>query len=1165
MDVDEVNETLAKKEYQQLFIPNRKKSQFDWNENFLDNYVGLVLHTGQIFARNWINVNNTHTRILLKHETGTGKTIAQVATAMAHIKFYKDNYDIDSIIYIIGFSEHIIKKELLGRKEFGFITADELKKMHRLQYLKNNGSEHDYQVYKEFKSMINRRLKKKYWGGYFQFMGYKEFYNRMFLTNESMTSEEELFENIKNGNVEINWNLVKTFTNALIICDEIHNVYNGLDINNYGIAIKFILNLFTIPEYMAQIVAIPDDVFLLLKPNFVKLMMTSATPINNKSTEIVDLINILVPATDIKKHIGKYEVIKSDLFNGDVLKPNAKKMIADLIFGYISYLSGKDPEIYPEKIMIGKPINGIKYLKFIKCQMSPNHKFLFNSIYNKADNTIPLDSNMIDDIIIPDPNGGKGLYQYNVIQREYQNVSTTWLNSQDIRIMSSPFGISGGIFKVENIGKYSGKYKTLLDYINTILSNNKGKIYINHQKVKSSGVLLIEQILLENGFIDEYSQPVDNTKCSICGIINKLHGDEHNYMPARYSMIHGNLQQNIIDDTLLKYNAKSNIYGHEIKILLGSKKTNEGIDFNCIQHVFVLSVPKDISTLIQIIGRAVRNKSHIDLPENMRKVSIYLLICTDHEINKYREKSKEYLQIQQIEMVLNSEAIDSHIHRNIIEKTSKPDLGALPFTPTKKIKDISPNEISLDTFHFYINDELYNISYIIKRLFIEQSDIWQINDLWNAVVNPPFKININGELFNKNDYYIVINNLLWNNQIQIEYGDVLNLMDYNQKILPINGENMIIVMIDDYLLMVPLIKEQLLIESIDEHKKISSLGTELEKINGIPNIKLGRQYVRKNIYNITKQLKSTEVSYSELKLQFFEIYAQLPISKFPTSLEIFDLKFHQYMVETVIKYIFSILTDPNAKFSEFHEFYFKLIYFYDRLNLIIYADHLVDYPALFDKYTKYIDNKNDIIKDETNYNRFLQTSIINSQPDTNKKFDIGRMNDYLYSIRHNQKKKKEIIKTSARLLPVGHFINTNEIPFLYNPVQNIFEPTADILVSSHMNETESDIIVGYYTKSQTNLKLVFKLKIPSHKLTSHRDARLKERGIACQSKTKKELFELANQLNIENVNKQDSVKKICETIKLDLLSRELHERRLSKHDPSRKKIRWFYLQYENHL
>ena len=44
-----------------------------------------------------------------------------------------------------------------------------------------------------------------------------------------------------------------------------------------------------------------------------------------------------------------------------------------------------------------------------------------------------------------------------------------------------------------------------------------GKVIIYHYFVGTSGVLLINELLLQNGFLDAKSVPLSNTKCVICG------------------------------------------------------------------------------------------------------------------------------------------------------------------------------------------------------------------------------------------------------------------------------------------------------------------------------------------------------------------------------------------------------------------------------------------------------------------------------------------------------------------------------------------------------------------------------------------------------------------------------------------------------------------------
>jgi superfamily II DNA/RNA helicase len=61
-----------------------------------------------------------------------------------------------------------------------------------------------------------------------------------------------------------------------------------------------------------------------------------------------------------------------------------------------------------------------------------------------------------------------------------------------------------------------------------------------------------------------------------------------------------------------------------VDVLLITKAGGEGLDLKGVQSIFVLDPPWNDSGLQQIIGRAIRYKSHAHLPVNQRKVDVYM-------------------------------------------------------------------------------------------------------------------------------------------------------------------------------------------------------------------------------------------------------------------------------------------------------------------------------------------------------------------------------------------------------------------------------------------------------------------------------------------------------------------------------------------------------------
>ena len=70
--------------------------------------------------------------------------------------------------------------------------------------------------------------------------------------------------------------------------------------------------------------------------------------------------------------------------------------------------------------------------------------------------------------------------------------------------------------------------------------------------------------------------------------------------------------------------SKDNTRGQHIKVILISDAGSEGIDFKYIRQVHVMEPWYNMNKIEQVIGRAVRNKSHCALPFEERNVEIYL-------------------------------------------------------------------------------------------------------------------------------------------------------------------------------------------------------------------------------------------------------------------------------------------------------------------------------------------------------------------------------------------------------------------------------------------------------------------------------------------------------------------------------------------------------------
>ena len=500
-----INDLLTRKEY---YWNKRWKSKREDYADIIPRFMledaigknkNLRLMSYQAFVSNYINPNTPYQRLYLEWQTGTGKSIGALSIAMNFIKFYRQEQELKRAeigsVFVIGFSDRVFKNELLRFPEFGFLSRREKKRLDKLREIAATGSHADVERKNDMITKIKKRFGNRKVNGFFKFYGYKAFVNRIFKTkpgvNLNELSEEGIRKAIADGRITYNEELINQFKNSLLICDEIHNVYNSTEKNNWGVAIQAVLD----------------------KEPTCRAVFASATPINNQASEIVDLLNLLLPA--------KERLNKSDFFDkkGKLL-PGALEKIAKLSRGRVSFLRDVNPKYYPSVEMHGTELKQISYLRFVRCPMSKFHYNTYKKVYT---GTLSQDSQYLVDFVLenPDPNSDIGLYQTNQIKTALINAPQKW--KEKIGLDFKDGYIIGDALRREYLGKYSAKYVAVLDQLHKVIKDKKGKVFIYHNIVHMSGVLFIEQVLRKNGFIGEQASSTDSTICMKCGKTKKEH------------------------------------------------------------------------------------------------------------------------------------------------------------------------------------------------------------------------------------------------------------------------------------------------------------------------------------------------------------------------------------------------------------------------------------------------------------------------------------------------------------------------------------------------------------------------------------------------------------------------------------------------------------------
>lgn len=1167
-------------------------------ERLEESNVHVELATYQSLVGNFINPRTPYGRLLLKWDPGMGKTIAAIDIAMQFNYLFERESQIEGTetgsVFVIGFTQEIFKKELLSYPQYGYVTREDINHLNHLRELAQSESQIDIENLQEFQNNMRRRLVRRRANGYFRFYGYKEFVGRIFMLKDgdrrrdlNEMDESEIRKALQEGSIKWNRELLDSFKNSLLICDEIHNVYNSDMKNNWGIALQSVLDW---------------------HPTLKALFM-SATPINNNPSEVVDLLNLLLPA--------KQRLQRNDLFADKSLRLGALDKVAELSRGYVSFVQDIDPKQFASQTFAGERIPKIDYLKFVRCTMSPLHARTYRECYS---GTLAQDEQYLNDFALPNPSDAKGvgLFKSLDIKRALTQVPDAYYKKYGFRYTDGT--ITGHGLLEQNLGQYSAKMLELLILLKSLLKPRTGKVFVYHNVVNISGVRFIEQILLANGFLSVDQAETNDTLCTVCGVRKRDHPagsttpdvyadpvvklikskprkkvrggydytdsdteqyeytsgelvdggaiDRHPFVPARFIMVHSEMDEVSIRRNTQNFNTPDNTMGDKIKILIGSKKTRESIDLKAIRHVFVVGRPDNIPTLIQILGRARRKRGHDLLPPELRTITVYILTSClpgkqlSHEEERYGEKIEDYKIIQLLERTLHENAIDGYLFHTLTHRGMKKDhqgLGNLWFKP-RQPPSKSPAHLIRSTFDvFHAREEINTIMYIIKRLFIEVSYAFDYQNLWQLVRKPPFTVEVRTDLLDEDNFVIALDMLLFVEEGYIRpttidsqrdkremYVRDLMWNDLDRRIMQPDRMIGYIHYIGSYYIFVPFVDGSHMIHTEAPFRSF--------------NIH------RNESINITRYLKDTmqNIDYGSLQLQFHQYYKDMPIEKLIGSMSKYSPAFHQQFTEETIKYVFNMWTNPSTGKNELHEFYFKMLYCYSMMGgRIAWASSIK--PLMVEVYKPYVLPIKTVDIQRRNSLAVASSSTMSSSNHQIESIQIVKqeykrtlaLSEDEFRTRSSKQRgkkivKSEIVKVDPIVLPVGHF--WGQIPRFYTPEKDWYEVPE--YTQTSQDYVENDIIIGYEERSETDMYFKIKLRKPIQFIEKQKDTRKTEKGSICTSIPKETLQKYATDLGIK-IPEKINVPTLCGEIHMQLVIRENNERSKGTN------IKWFYFVYES--
>lgn len=194
-----------------------------------------------------------------------------------------------------------------------------------------------------------------------------------------------------------------------------------------------------------------------------------------------------------------------------------------------------------------------------------------------------------------------------------------------------------GALTYKNLGEFSPKFMKMIDNIRS--SDGTSMVYSDFREVEGVGILA--RAMEENGFQEFKVKRNSSGLWRFDGKYDpsKVHflmynTDDLDAMAVILDIFNNNIDQtrqlypHLIDEDLKLEAIASNLKGQIIRCILLTKSGAEGISLKNVRTVHIMEPFWHNVRIKQVIGRAVRANSHIDLPTSERTVHVLMYSMT---------------------------------------------------------------------------------------------------------------------------------------------------------------------------------------------------------------------------------------------------------------------------------------------------------------------------------------------------------------------------------------------------------------------------------------------------------------------------------------------------------------------------------------------------------
>lgn len=705
-DPNFVTKVLQKREFAESKQPSIKQ-QVDEGVNPCDPEQEFEITPVQRFVSRFLSPYTPYQSALLYHGVGVGKTCAAITIAEGYLEKYPRDQ-----VYIVappniqpGFERTIFDFDGLQMgKGVGESEDDSeiniAKGCTGNTYLKLSGTLFE-QDKKTIESRVRALIRRRY-----KLMGYTQF------ANEIEGVENRIPR--KAGSTDlVNQEIKKAYNGKVIIIDEAHNLRDIPDEgeeDNLDVA----GGLGELSDAAAGKKLTPFLRRVLTVAEGVTLVLLTGTPMYNSYSEIIFLMNLLL----LNEKRASELLTKEKIFesNGQ-FKPGGRARLGEIAGRYVSFMRGENPLTFPVRL---KPeANRALPLLTSWPKKAPNGKLI------EPEGTEPSVSEI----------QRANRFELPIVQTYFQGENAEAYKEYTIRIASLGLGIQNAnslvqagnwIFpgeedepidsRIRNDG-FDNQFEAKMEAKQIVFRSRNGKpewlaenrlaevspktqvlvkrlrtcqgcAFVYSRFVKS-GALAIALALEANGytpwgrdkgFLGDGIIAPGGLQCARCPKKRDEHaGATHKFLPAKYVLLTGSEEYSPNNPGAVATQRRvDNMYGEQIKVVVGSQVVSEGIDLRFIREIYVFDSWFHLNKLEQVVGRGIRTCSHALIPDpRLRNCTVYLLTnafepdadgstMETMDLYTYRRAIRKAVEVGRVTRVLKEYAIDCNLNHDAI-------------------------------------------------------------------------------------------------------------------------------------------------------------------------------------------------------------------------------------------------------------------------------------------------------------------------------------------------------------------------------------------------------------------------------------------------------------------------------------------------------------------